>query len=218
LKVFLSRDNPSEALVNHAQKSGWELTCFSCIQKSITTSESPPEADWIFFYSPSAVRFYAKYFERSFHRLAALGEGTGQAMHEYDMKPEFVGSSANPSEVVAEFGQILTTKERVVQARGEKSFERLREALNSEQIIDWPFYRSDLIDSIPLIEADYYIFTSPSNAEAYLAKHLLPREAIVVVFGESTKAFVEINSKNQILMAPEPGEKSAALVIEEDIK
>lgn len=134
------------------------------------------------------------------------------------MKPEFVGSSANPSEVVAEFGQILTTKERVVQARGEKSFERLREALNSDQIIDWPFYRSDLIDSIPLIKADYYIFTSPSNAEAYLAKHLLPREAIVVVFGESTKAFVEINSKNQILMAPEPGEKSAALVIEEDIK
>jgi uroporphyrinogen-III synthase len=218
LKVFLSRDNPSEALVKHAQKSGWELTCFSCIQKSITTSESPPEADWIFFYSPGAVRLFAKNFDRSTQRFAALGEGTALAMRECGMNPEFVGSSANPSEVVAEFAKAVTAEERVVQAIGEKSFERLREALSSEQIIDWPFYRSDAIDSIPLVEAEYYIFTSPSNAEAYLENYNLPMEAVVLVFGESTKSAVKKCTMAKVLMTEVPGEEGVIKAIQKRSK
>ncbi len=214
MKVFLSRNHPSEVLVNHAQKSAWELTCFSCIQKSLITREGPPEADWIFFYSPSAVRLYAKNFERSTHLVAALGEGTAQAMQEHDLAPDYVGSATDPSEVVREFSDLLDANQSVVQARGEKSFERLREVLNAEQIIDWPFYKSEPAKSIPFVEADYYIFTSPSNVEAYLAKHSLPEKSLAVVFGESTKSSLQAKSSIPILVTNDPGEESSIQRIE----
>jgi uroporphyrinogen-III synthase len=209
LKVFLSRDIPSEVLVNHAKKSDWELICFSCIQKTIVTAENPPNADWIFFYSPSAVRLFAKNFDRSTRRFAALGEGTASAMRECEMTPDFIGSSSNPSEVVKEFALLLSVDQTVVQARGEMSFERLREALNSDQIIDWPFYRSEPKSDIPEVAADNYIFTSPSNAEAYLTKHDLPEKSAAVVFGESTKIAIQKKAKVKIVVTKQPGEESA---------
>lgn len=218
MKVFLSRDVPSEVLVNHAKKSDWELICFSCIQKTVVTVENPPSADWIFFYSPGAVKLFAKNFNRSTQRFAALGEGTARAMRECEMTPDFVGTSANPSEAVAEFSDVIATEELVVQARGERSFERLREVLSTEQIIDWPFYRSEPKSNIPEIAADYYIFTSPSNAEAYLAKHDLPEKSAVVVFGESTKTAVQKKANIRILVTKPPGEESAIQRIVVDLE
>jgi len=132
------------------------------------------------------------------------------------MNPEFVGSSANPSEVVKEFSEVLTMDEKVVQARGEKSFERMKEVLQPEHIIDWPFYRSEPAKFIAYVEADYYIFTSPSNVEAYLAKHALPENAVGVVFGESTRAAIREKSNVRILVTQEPGEESSIRRIEND--
>jgi len=145
-----------------------------------------------------------------------MGEGTAQTMREHKMNPEFVGSSANPSEVVKEFSEVLTMDEKVVQAKGEKSFERMKEVLKPEQIIDWPFYRSEPAEFISYVEADYYIFTSPSNVEAYLAKHTLPLDAVAVVFGESTKAAIEEKSGLRILVTNEPGEEGAIEKIKGD--
>lgn len=137
-------------------------------------------------------------------------------MREHELNPDFIGSSSNPSGVVKEFSEILSSDQSVVQARGEKSFERLSEVIRSEQIIDWPFYRSEPAESIPFVEADYYIFTSPSNVEAYLAKHSLLEESIAVVFGESTKKVIQEKSIARILITDVPGEESAIGRIEED--
>lgn len=134
------------------------------------------------------------------------------------MKPEFVGSSANPSEAVVEFGQFLTAKERVVQARGEKSFERLREVLNSAQILDWPHYRTSPKTEFPEATADYYIFTSPSNVEAYLAKYSMPADAVALAFGESTRVAIREKASVRILVTVEPGEEGAIHRIEIELE
>lgn len=215
MKVFLSRDSPSKALVDHAQKSDWELTCFSCIRKSLTTSERPPEADWIFFYSPSAVRLYANNFTSRSFRFAALGEGTAEAMRDFGIQPEFIGKSSDTSEVMVEFAAVIESRESVVQARSEKSFERLREQLPSSQILDWPFYRTQAKREFPAVTADYYIFTSPSNAESYLRKFALPVKAVIVVFGESTRAMVREKSDARTLVTDIPGEEGSIQKIKE---
>ncbi|MCZ4407850.1 uroporphyrinogen-III synthase [Cryomorphaceae bacterium 1068] len=214
MKVFLSRNKPSEALVIHAQKLAWELTWFSCIRKSLITREGPPEADWIFFYSPSAVEMFFENFGDYRAKWAALGEGTARIFRERGIEPDFVGKSPDTSQVMREFKGIISAEERVVQARGETSFERLREVLKAEQIIDWPFYRSEPKNEIPSVEADVYIFTSPSNAEAYLAKQTLPDKVVAVVFGESTKSALQAKSSILILVTDEPGEESSIQRIE----
>jgi uroporphyrinogen-III synthase len=206
MRVFLSRETPSKALVDHAQQSNWELTCFSCIRKSLITREGPPDADWIFFYSPSAVEIFFENFGDYRAKWAALGEGTARSFRELGIEPEFVGNSADTSEVMKEFKSVISAEERVIQARGETSFERLREVLAADRIIDWPFYKSESKDGIKEVNADVYVFTSPSNAEAYLSKHKIDGKSTVIVFGESTKKAVADYTTAKILTTTRPGE------------
>jgi len=213
MRVFLSRETPSKALADHAQKSNWELTCFSCIRKSLITSEGPPEADWIFFYSPSAVEMFLESFGDYRAKWAALGEGTARIFREQGFEPDFIGKSPDTSEVMKEFKSAISEEERVVQARGETSFERLREVLPAERILDWPFYRTEAKAKVPKADADVYIFTSPSNAKAYLSKFEISSAAKVIVFGESTKKAVETLTTVKIFVTDEPGEERALQLI-----
>lgn len=207
MKLFLSRDRAGKELTEFARARGWELDCFSCIEFSLTDAIEPPAADWIFFYSPSAVKLFADNYTSRSYRFATLGEGTADAMRDSELQLGFIGKSSDTSEVMEEFRAVIKSNEKVVQARGEKSFERLREQLPTSQILDWPFYRTQAKREIPETAADFYIFTSPSNAEAYMDKFELPENAVVVVFGESTKAAVREKSEAQILVTDEPGEE-----------
>ena len=213
MKLFLSRDEASEALSTFAHESGHELIKFSCIQKEVTTDNPPPQADWIFFYSPSAVSMFLQSFGDYRAKRAALGEGTARIFREDGIEPDFVGESPNTSEVLKEFKSVIADGEKVVQARGEKSFERLREVLPAERILDWPFYRTEGKMNISKVEADVYIFTSPSNAEAYLNEHDIDSKAKVIVFGESTKRAVEALTTAEVLVTAEPGEDSVEKIL-----
>jgi len=213
MKLFLSRDRAGNELTKFSRERGWELSFFSCIEFSLTAADEPPEADWIFFYSPSAVRLYADNFTSRF-RFAALGEGTADAMRELGFQPQFIGKSSDTSEVMEEFAALIKSDEKVVQARGEKSFERLREQLPPSQILDWPFYQTQAKQEITEVTADYYIFTSPSNAEAYLQTHQLTKGAVVIVFGDSTKKAVEQYTTAKILLTDRPGEEWASKIFE----
>ncbi|MEM9053326.1 MAG: hypothetical protein AAGC47_14830, partial [Bacteroidota bacterium] len=90
MKVFLSRDLPTKVLADNAKELGWELTCFSCIEKKLITSDEPPNADWIFFYSPGSVRLYLTNFSKRDYRFAALGKGTAKALQDSGMTSDFV--------------------------------------------------------------------------------------------------------------------------------
>jgi len=209
LKVFLSRDQPSQTLADKARECGWELTCFSCIEKKLITSEEPPDADWIFFYSPGAVRLYFANFTRREYRFAALGKGTARALRESGIIPAFVGSFSSPQESVKEFAQNVLKNETILQAKAEDSFERLRNELSTQQLLDWPFYKTLAKKDFPEVAADYYILTSPSNARAYLNKHTLPPKAQLIVFGESTLEAIPDQLKARTWVTEFPGEEYA---------
>ena len=213
MNVFLSRDKPSELLQKKADLSGWSLICFSCIEFSLINEIKPPETEWIFFYSPSAVKLFANNFNVRSFRFAALGEGTADTMRNFGIQPEFIGKSSDTSKAIEEFSGVIKPTENVVQARGERSFERLREKLPPSQILDWPFYRTRAKQELTEATADYYIFTSPSNAEAYLGKFDLPVNAVVLVFGESTKAAVEKYSTAEVYVTTLPGEEGALRIM-----
>jgi len=214
VKLFLSRDEAGEVLNRFARESGHDLITFSCIRKDILTHNPPPEADWIFFYSPSAVALFLENFGGYQARRATLGEGTARIFREGGIKPDFVGQSPDPIEVMKEFEAVRSKEEKVVQARGKTSFERLREVLPSECILDWPFYHTESKTNIPRVEADVYIFTSPSNAEAYLSEYGVHPKSRVIVFGQSTKTAVEKYTDAEVLITAEPGERGAIEIIQ----
>lgn len=215
MKLFLSRDRAGDALTGYTSEAGHELIAFSCIEQKLIGDDPPPSAEWIFFYSPSAAELFMETFRGYRAKTAVLGKGTSRVFEGKGIKPDFVGKSSDPSEVMREFKQVMGEKERVIQARGEKSFERLREVLPDERIIDWPFYQSVVKTEIPKVEADVYIFTSPSNAEAYLSKYELGSKSTVIVFGQSTKKAVEKYTNAEVLTTEEPGEAGIVRKIRE---
>ncbi len=157
---------------------------------------------------------YALNFEKQDYKFAALGRGTATAMKEAGITPGFIGDSSTPSEVVKEFQSLIGKDEKVVQARGTRSFERLREALPEESILDWAFYESLPKTYLPNRNADVYIFTSPSNAKAYLAAHELPPQSRIIAFGESTKKVLNQLANNSVFLTRKPLEKAVIDILE----
>ncbi|MEM9052448.1 MAG: hypothetical protein AAGC47_10385, partial [Bacteroidota bacterium] len=126
---------------------------------------------------------------------------------------DFVGSFSSPQESVREFSKVLDQNEMILQARAEDSFERLRSELSSQQLVDWPFYKTTSKEDFPEVTADYYILTSPSNATAYLAKHSLPEQAKIIVFGQSTLEVIPSELRSRVLVTEYPGEEYALPLI-----
>lgn len=157
---------------------------------------------------------FLKKFDDYQAKRAALGEGTARIFREQGVEPDFVGESPNTSEVMKEFKSVIADGEKVVQARGETSFERLREVLPPACILDWPFYRTEPKTNIPRVEADVYIFTSPSNAEAYLSEYGLHPKSRVIVFGQSARRAVEKYTDTEVLITAEPGEDSVEKILQ----
>jgi len=213
LKVFLSRDQPSKVLADKAKEFGWELTCFSCIDQKLITYDEPPKADWIFFYSPGSVRLYFTNFSNRDYRFAALGNGTAKALHDLGVEPDFVGSFSSPQESVKEFSETLNRDDSVIQARAEDSFQRLRDELSVQKLIDWPFYTTLPKEDFPEVDADYYVLTSPSNAQAYLNMYSLPQQAKIIVFGESTLEVIPNELRSCVRVTEYPGEEYALSII-----
>ena len=107
----------------------------------------------------------------------------------------------------------MKLNETIVQARAEDSFERLKNAISSQQIIDWPFYKTTTKESVPKFVADYYILTSPSNARAYLHHHDFHQQAKIIVFGESTLEVIPKELSSRVAVTEYPGEEHALPLI-----
>ncbi len=57
------------------------------------------------------------------------------------------------------------------------------------------------------IKADYLIFTSPSNADAYLDLHELDENQVVVAIGKTTETALERHGVLNIICAEHPGRR-----------
>jgi uroporphyrinogen-III synthase len=56
--------------------------------------------------------------------------------------------------------------------------------------------------------AKYLLFTSPSNAEAYLNAHELANDQVLVAIGPTTAEAIRLTSSHVVLTAPEPTERA----------
>lgn len=78
------------------------------------------------------------------------------------------------------------------------------------QLIEWEFYENVPVQEIPKTNADYLIFTSPSNANAYLDLHDLHdlyENQVVVAIGKSTYAALKNRGVLNEICAEHPVEE-----------
>ncbi len=142
-------------------------------------------------------------------KLAALGSGTAKAIGKRLFRtPDFIGSSSDPALAIQEFVPFLRPYMKVLIPRAEKSMKRLNEALPAKAIVDWPFYSTYKAAPDKPSQSKYLIFTSPSNAEAYLEKHEISSKQTCVAIGASTASMFVSKGVRNYLVSDTPTEES----------
>lgn len=187
-KVFVSRESAlSDALIRNLKDFGFEVEAFSPIAFESIEIRHVPFADWVFFTSPRAVHyFYSQDIMVAVQtKVAALGAGTLAALKEYGIQPEFVGNGEDPSIVGAQFLDLAKNK-TILFPCAENSLRSVQLQLeNKATVHDISVYRTVEKGNNRIVDADIWVFTSPSSVNA-MKGQIQKRNPICVAMGQST--------------------------------
>lgn len=166
-----------------------------------------PAADWIFFTSKNAVRFFFQLgYECQDYKVACVGEGTYKVLAKFCNHIDFVGKNVDVSEVAKAFKTIVgegscifpisnISKETIQQFFEDKS-----------KVHNLVVYRTSEKVDFEIPHCDVLAFTSPSNARAYFKKrNLLPNQSVVAI-GPSTKTQLEALGIKTVCQSKQMGE------------
>ncbi|WP_300665385.1 uroporphyrinogen-III synthase [Fluviicola sp.] len=202
--IFLSSESDSSLpLVSFCEENAIFILRKSLISFDAVEFELPSEWDVVFFSSPRSFDFFiSKGIEwKKDQQIACIGNETKKYIEAAGFTVSFAGENAgSPKEVAADFKAWLN--ERIAlfpqSTRSNKSIETAlppnqRKPLVVYQTIETP---------IRLMEAfSMYIFTSPSNYESFSSINSVPKDAIIVSWGEMThQRIVNQGSKSDYIL------------------
>jgi uroporphyrinogen-III synthase len=139
----------------------------------------------VFFSSVRAGRFFLRSYDGPLSSLqfACIGEETAQ---KFNIEFAFVGEEAgNPEKVAEKFKNWLGDK-RLLIPHSSLSQKTIASIIPSSQCESVCIYNTLLKPSL-VPECDVYVFTSPSNLEAFLQVNKLPEHAKVIAWGITTE-------------------------------
>lgn len=173
-----------------------------------------PDADWVFFYSPRAVRFFLGNLPHPLSpevRLGSIGPSTAQAVTDMGYKVAFTGTG-EPETTADAFAE-AANGQRVLfpQARHSRQSvqKKLGSIIKSTGII---VYDNRPAADFPLRCPEVLVFTSPLNAKAYLSRYeILPGQQLVAI-GNPTASACRSFGKEPVL-ASAPNEEALAQAV-----
>ncbi len=191
-KVFVSRnlsdDDPS---LKPLLAADFELYCQSLIHFSPANFMAVPEADWCFFYSQQAVRFFAEGCRaigyRPAMRMAAMGSATAAVMWQMNWPVDFIGTG-KPQKTAADFS-VLAKGKRVLFPQAANSRQSVQHLLAKDiSTLSLIVYHNQPLAHFTLPPCDYLLFTSPMNVQVYFTKYPLLARQRVGAIGRVTAA------------------------------
>ena len=211
-RIFISRQLAENSPIRKAAQDhiliGQSLIRFSSLEFEI------PEADWIFFYSRNAVRFFFENsnFELYPYQYACLSYGTADELSNYVIDISFVGNG-KPMEVAKSFQNIRKPSESVCFIRANNSVDSVHNLMKSENTFSIPVYNNEPIEEVPNEDFDILIFTSPMNVDAWFGKNEY-RDQKIIAIGYTTRNAVSKHVSQDVLVADEPSEDGLARILE----
>lgn len=220
--VFISREiAPASVFAARLQAAGWAAYGRSLVTLSALPVLTLPTADWIFFSSRHAVRFFfdlpvvknwisIEYANRPLPvRWAALGPGTADELLRKTGRVDFAGSG-EPISAAAAF-RPLAAGQRVLFPEARQSRQSVAALLDATSTaIHLPVYDNIPVAGLPPLDQRVLVFTSPMNAAAYLNQHPLKAGQRVVAIGAPTAEQLRDRGVERVCIAGEPTEAALA--------
>jgi len=188
--VFISRNKKTDDyFVNALEGNGYQVTCTSLIDTVPVPFQSFPETGWIFFASRNAVNFFfSRKPDLGNQKIGCIGKSTAEALRKYNLRADFIGYSTDTRLTGKQFAARVGNESVLFpQAKGSQRSVQ-RGFVKKEQITDLVVYETIHNDSSRISDNNFRIlvFTSPSNAEAFLEKFNIRENQPVVAMGEAT--------------------------------
>jgi uroporphyrinogen-III synthase len=219
MRIFISREiQPDDPLVRALESRGHEVRGWSFVTFEAVHFPEIPEADWLFFYSKNAVKFFFQNLENpkisketnpfslEKYQFASMGEGTSLAL-EAKLKrvPDFVGDG-DPVSTASQFLGLARDK-KVVFPKARNSRESIARLLGNAIFgLDLVVYDNRPLEKFSALDDAILAFTSPLNAETYFKKHKLRAHQKIVAIGKSTAESLEKMGIFRFKIADEPTE------------
>lgn len=206
-RVFLSRKlKPASPFQQLLAQEEWSLETKSLLEFTPVKVKEVPVADWLFFYSAMGVEMFLQQKQpRAGQKLACLGAGAARRLESFGLRPDFIGNG-NPEAAAQTFRKIIQQESVVfVQARQSRaSVGTILGAEIAQQAL--VVYDNQMLKEFELAPADYLIFTSPLNFNAYIQRYPLRPEQRLIGIGNTTAVtFSEANVK-EYRIAHQPNE------------
>ena len=186
-RIFISKNSDDcEPLVHYCNQNKLDLIAQTLIEFEAIPFKIESNFDIVFFSSIRSAQFsFKKAAKKSSIIYACIGETTNSKLKKLGIECEFVGKEAgNPLKTAAEFKNWV--KNRIVFfPQSNLSFGTFSAILPENQVIKQVVYKTKLKE-IEISKCQIYIFTSPSNLDAFLTINEIIEDSKVIVWGNST--------------------------------
>ena len=193
--VFISRSLTNESFfVRACKEHNISVTAASLISIEPKAFEISAGAfDWVVFSSSNGVRAFFAQEEPSewkHVRFATAGQATLQTLSEFGIAPTYAGHDSDMTVVAKELAANIGESQALFPS-AKDSLGSLQEHLSAEQVTEVTVYETQL-KSQNIDSHDAYVFTSPSNVQAFIdGGNTLADHATVVAIGPSTGQALE---------------------------
>ncbi len=175
---------------------------------------NPPPADWAFFYSQNAARFFVENVSSetlSKLKLAALGPGTAAVLTALGHPPQFVGDG-DPDRTAWYF-MGAAKGQTVLFPRASDSRKSVQSCLGEQYtVLDLVVYENTPRTDFELPKFDVLTFTSPLNVQAFFAKKTWQGEHVVAIGNTTAKALADLGIMG-VVVAKTPSEEALAAAV-----
>jgi hydroxymethylbilane synthase len=179
LSVFISRDEKKNDFFKRCLESnGYKVHTQSLIEIKQIPMRKFVKTDWVFFSSKNAVRYF---FEQKPDvkgaKFGAVGKSTAEEIRKFGKRADFIGNSDDTRMVGKKFSALVGSK-TVLFPQAKKSLRTIQLQLpKQENIKDVVVYET--IKSVgnwqsAVGNAQIFVFTSPSNVEAFFGGRKTP--------------------------------------------
>ena len=198
--VFISREPEQAAdLMAFCYQRNWLLCTQSFIQFNAVPFQLPTKWQVIFFPSPRAV----SYFFESTHPtilldklIACSGGETAKKIKHYTTQPiDFVAEKAGDIEKVRSDFQRWLTNKKVLYVGSNLAQKSVLLHLPEQQGQFLQVYETSY-QSKKITPCTIYIFSSPSNVDSFFMENILPDNAHVIAWGNTTAKALEKRKVN----------------------
>jgi hydroxymethylbilane synthase len=201
-KIFISRNESTWPMLGKQLRDhGYETLFEALIETKTIQSNALQATDWLFFVSRNTVvHFLKQHKPLSGTKIAAVGEGTAQALHAAGLQVDFTGLHTDITAVAADFA-LQFAGSSVLFPVGNRSRNTVQNALQNHCLLtEIQVYETVLLHKCIENDCLALVFSSPSSAEAFLMHNRIHSEQLVVAMGEATAEFLSKQGLHNVVI------------------